>query len=399
MTKLKVAIIFGGKSPEHEVSIITAVQAMASMPKDYEVIPLYVSKSGQLYTGEHLKSITSYGDMPLLEKMAQTVSLPHSPKNIALAPIKSSLFKQTTKPFDLIFPCFHGGVGEGGWIQGVAEYYGIPIVGTGLTGAALGMDKVAMKNVFDGADIKQAPYIWFYKADWESRQATFIKEITTRLKFPIFVKPSRGGSSIGTTRATNVKELIRAIDLAAAMDTRVVVEEGIEGAREINISVMGNAGHPLTTSVCEEVFHEGSDFLNFKDKYLPRQQAGLVGGQSQGMASTNRIIPAKIPKSIAEQIETIAKLVFNLLDCSGLVRLDFLLKSKDIYCIEINTIPGSLSFYLWENSGYPYPKLLDHLIKLALSKHEETKHLQTDFVSPILEDIAEGGKLGSKLSS
>lgn len=399
MSKLKVAIIFGGKSPEHEVSIITAVQAMAAMPKNYETIPLYVSKSGQLYTGEHLKSITSYGDMPLLEKMAQKVSLPHSPKDIALAPVKSSLFKQTVKPFDLILPCFHGGVGEGGWIQGVAEYYGIPIVGTGLTGAALGMDKVAMKNVFDGADIKQAPYIWFYKADWESRQATFIKEITTRLKFPIFVKPSRGGSSIGTTRATNVKELVRAIDLATAMDTRVVVEEGIEGAREINISVMGNAGHDLECSVCEEVFHEGSEFLDFQVKYMPRDKKGLISSKGKGMASAGKVIPAKLDNALATKIQEIGKLVFNLLDCSGLVRLDFLVKGKDVYCIEINTIPGLLSFYLWNKQGLTYPKLLDHLIKLALAKHEEVKTLQTDFASPILENIAQGGKLGSKMSS
>lgn len=391
MSKLRVAVLYGGKSPEHEVSIITGIQAMASMPSDYETIPIYVTKTGDLYTGDSLKKIETYQNLANLDKVATLISLPSSPAHLALTPASQSLFKKTTKPFDVIFPCFHGGIGEGGWIQGLAEFYGVPLVGTGLTGAALGMDKVAMKGIFDGADIKQAPYIWFYKHDWEAKQATFVKEITTHLKFPIFVKPSRGGSSIGTTCAKNTKELIRAIDLSGAMDTRIVVEEGITGAREINISVMGNAGHDLECSVCEEVFHEGSEFLDFKDKYL-------ASGKAEGMAATDRIIPAKIDKSISKKIEEVAKLVFNLLDCSGLARLDFLVKGKDVYCIEINTIPGSLSFYLWDKSGYPYSKLLKKLIDLALEKHKETKLKVTDFASPILTNISQGGKLGAKLA-
>lgn len=391
MSKLKVAVIFGGKSPEHEVSIITAVQAMASMPSQFETIPVYVSKSGAFLTGDHLKSIGSYKNLPLLEKMTEHISLPSSPNNLTLTPTNQSFFKKSGKPFDVIFPCFHGGVGEGGWIQGLAEFYGVPLVGTGLTGAALGMDKIAIKAVFDGANIKQAPYIWFYRNDWYAKQATFVKEIETHLKYPIFVKPSRGGSSIGTTCAKTKIELIRAIDLSAAMDSRIVVEEGVTDAREINISIMGNAGSELECSVCEEVFHEGSEFLDFKDKYL-------AGDKSEGMASINRVIPAKIDKALSDKIQEIGKLTFNLFDCSGLVRLDFLVKGKDVYCIEINTIPGSLSFYLWDKSGYPYPKLLDHLIKLALSEHEEMIKNITDFASPILTNVASGGKLGSKLT-
>lgn len=397
MTKLKIAFLFGGKSPEHEVSIITAVQAMASMPTEYETIPIYVSKTGELFSSDKLKSIDTYQDMPLLEQTVERVTLPSSPTTISLTPVAQSFFKKSSKPFDLIFPTFHGGVGEGGWIQGLAEFYGIPIVGTGLTGAAIGMDKVVMKTAFDGADIKQAPYIWFYRHDWYAKEATFVKEIETHLKYPIFVKPSRGGSSIGTTCAKNKVELIRAIDLAASMDSRIVVEEGITGAREINISIMGNAGHDLECSVCEEVFHEGSEFLDFKDKYLVGSKKNGVSDQA-GMASTDRVIPAEIVKALSDKIQELGKLIFNLFDCSGLVRLDFLIKGKDVYCIEINTIPGSLSFYLWEKSGYSYPKLLDHLVKLALLKHEEVKKNLTDFASPILTNISQGGKLGKKLS-
>ena len=400
MSKLKIAVMFGGKSPEHEVSIITAVQAMLSMPKDYETIPIYVSKDGNFYTGDHLKNINSFTNLKLgdshvsIGKMLRRRAAEDQDKNFTrnLLSVLRLRSRELPKSVDLIFPLFHGGVGEGGWIQGMAEFYGVPIVGTGLTGAALGMDKVAMKAAFDGANINQAKYIWFYRHDWYSKQATFVKEIETHLKYPIFVKPSRGGSSIGTTRAATKVELIRAIDLAAAMDTRIVVEEGVTGAREINISVMGNAGHDLECSVCEEVFHEGSEFLDFKDKYL-------ASGQSEGMASTDRIIPAQTDKNISTQIETTAKLIFNLFDCSGLVRLDFLVKGKDVYCIEINTIPGSLSFYIWDKCGYPYPKLLDHLVKLALDKHLEVSKLQRDFSSPILKNISAGGKLGSKLKA
>jgi len=392
--KLKVAVIFGGNSPEHEVSIITGMQAIKAMGDRHTIIPLYVSKAGNLYTGDHLKSISSYQDLPLLEKMAEHISLPTSPTDLTLKPFKPSIFKKSPTPFDVIFPCFHGGVGEGGWIQGLSEFYKIPIVGSGLTGAVLGMDKVAMKAAFDGANIEQAPYIWFYRTDWYKKQATFVKEIETHLKYPIFVKPSRGGSSIGTTCAKTKVELIRAIDLAAAMDTRIIVEEGITGAREINISIMGNAGSDLECSVCEEVFHEGSDFLDFKDKYLPK-----TGTKSEGMASTDRIIPAKISSTISDKIESIGKLIFNLFDCSGLVRLDFLVKGKDIYCIEINTIPGSLSFYLWEKSGYPFPKLVDKLIKLAVEKNDDTNKNLTNYSSPILANLASNSKLGSKLSA
>lgn len=386
-----IAVIFGGASPEHEVSIITAVQAMAAMSEEYEVIPLYVAREGHILTGAHLRSLDSYRNLPLLEKMAEHVTLPNSPQSHTLSPVKSTLFtKKSPHPFDVLFPLFHGGVGEGGWIQGLAEYYRIPLVGTGLTGAALGMDKIAMKGVFDSADIKQAPYIWFYRQDWYAKQATFVKEITTHFQYPIFIKPSRGGSSIGTTCAKTKVELIRAIDVAAGLDTRIVVEQGITGAREINISIMGNAGGPLECSVCEEVFHEGSEFLDFSDKYLS-------GGKSKGMASTSRTIPAQLPPATVQKIQETSRLIFNLLDCAGLVRLDYLVKGKDVYCLEVNTIPGSLSFYLWDQSGYSYPQLLDHLVKLALAKHHDGQSTITDFSSSILTNVQLGNKLSGKL--
>ncbi len=394
MAKLKVAVIYGGASPEHEVSIITAVQAMAAMPKNYEVIPLYVTREGLIISGPQLFSLDSYRNMPLLEKMTEHLILPTSPQTHALTPVKTSfLAKKSTRPFDIIFPMFHGGVGEGGWIQGLAEYWQIPLVGTGLTGAALGMDKIGMKSAFAGIGIPQAKYLWFYRQEWSQNQATIIKKITSTLHYPLFVKPSRGGSSIGTAKVHDQTELIHALDLAATLDTRLIVEEGIENAREINISVMGNAGTPLEYSVCEEVFHNSSDFLNFADKYLADGKE-----QSSGMASADRVMPADLPAATVKEIHSLAGAIFNLLDCAGLVRIDFLVKGKQIYVIEINTIPGCLAFFLWEKSGYPYPTLLTHLIELAISHFQDASHIQTDFASPILANPTLGSKLGKKLS-
>lgn len=392
MAKLKVAVIYGGASPEHEVSIITAVQAMAAMPKDYEVIPLYVTKDGSILTGSQLLSLDSYHNLPLLDQMAEHVNLPTSPNYRAIMPTQTKwLARNTARPFDVLFPMFHGGVGEGGWIQGLAEYYHIPLVGTGLTGAALGMDKVAMKATFASANIPQAKYLWFYRQAWQADQSSLVKMIRSTLSYPLFVKPSRGGSSIGTSKVHDQTELIQALDVAATLDTRLIVEESIEDAREINISVMGNAGTKLEYSSCEEVFHNSSEFFDFTDKYL-------TGGKTKGMASADRVIPANLPTTTVNKICSLAGTIFNLLDCAGLVRIDFLIKGANVYVIEINTIPGCLSFFLWEKSGYTYSQLLDHLITLALSHQEEANHTRTDFASPILANPILGSKLGAKLS-
>lgn len=392
MAKLKVAVIYGGASPEHEVSIITAVQAMAAMPEEFQVIPLYVTPAGTVLTGPKLFSLDSYRNLPLLERLAEHVNLPTSPHSRAIMPTKTKwLARNTARPFDVLFPMFHGGVGEGGWIQGLAEYYHIPLVGTGLTGAALGMDKVAMKAAFASASVPQAKYLWFYRQMWQSEQNSLLKKLSSTLSYPLFVKPSRGGSSIGTTKVHNQTELIQALDVAATLDTRLIVEESIEDAQEINISVMGNAGTKLEYSSCEEVFHAGSDFLNFTDKYL-------TGGKSKGMASTSRVIPADLPPKTVTTIRSLAETIFNLLDCAGLVRIDFLVKGGQVYVIEVNTIPGSLSFYLWEKSGYTYPELLTRLINLALAHHTEADKTRKDYASPILANPILGSKLGAKLS-
>lgn len=393
MTKPRLAIIFGGISPEHEVSIITGIQAMKAAEPNFEVIPLYVTQSGTVLSSPKLKDLDSYHNLPLLEKLAEKIILPstrsHTPE---LKTQSGGLLKSLgSKPFDYLLPCFHGGVGEGGWIQGIAEYYAIPLLGSGLTGSAIGMDKVAMKAVFDGADIKQAPYIWFYRSDWYAKQATYTEEIIKHLKYPIFVKPSRGGSSIGTSCTKNKIELIRAIDLAASLDTRVVVEEGITAAREINISVMGNAGHKLEYSVCEEVLHDSSGFMDFDNKYLK-------GDKVKGMASASRLIPARLSTKQVQSIQQISSVVFNTLDLSGLVRIDYLIKGSDIYCVEVNTIPGSLSFYLWDKSGYSFDQLIVKLAQLANEKRQDAQSTITSFNSSILDQV-QGGKLGSKLSS
>ncbi len=391
--RLRVAFIYGGVSPEHEISVITGVQAMAAAKGEFDVIPLYVAKSGELYTGEALKDIGTYSKLSLIPKLAKHAGLPEKSSQAVIPLAEPKPFSAKETPFDVLFPCFHGGVGEGGWIQGIAEAQGIPMVGTGLTGAVIGMDKVAMKHAFAAAGIPQASYLWFYRQEWQEKKNPLLKTITGKFSFPLFVKPSRGGSSIGTTRATDKQSLIRAIDLAAALDTRVVVEEGIENAREFNISVMGNAGNTLETSAIEEVFHGQSDFLGFEEKYL-------TGGKTKGMAGTDRQIPAEVSGDVAKKIADIAKQVFRLFDCGGLVRIDFLAKGKQVYCVEINTIPGSLSFYIWDKSGYTYPELIKRLVDLATIRDAENRKTARSFASNVLEDAATslGNKLGKKLS-
>jgi D-alanine-D-alanine ligase len=289
---------------------------------------------------------------------------------------------------DVIFPAFHGGLGENGGFPGIFEAMDLPYVGPGITGGALGMDKIVMKMLFQQADIPVTRWQWFYRSAWEKDPSALVTKIEKELKYPFFVKPATGGSSIGTTKAHNKKELENAIEVAAVFDSRIIVEESFENAREINVSVLGNAGSDLMVSVCEEVFAAG-EVLTFEDKYVGNSKGG-----AKGMAQTKRQIPADIPKDIEKKIQTTAKKVFDTLLGSGVCRIDFLYKEKtqEIKVIEENTIPGSLSFYLWEASGLSFKDMNTKLIALAIERYEDTQKNVTTFSSNILKDFNASGK-------
>jgi D-alanine-D-alanine ligase len=389
MDKKKVAVIFGGISPEHEVSVITGLQALENLDKDKFIgIPVYVSKDGELFTGNELLKIETYRNLLEIPQKSQRAQPYLDNKEKGIQPVSSSLIslRQKIVDIDVIFPCFHGGVGENGAFQGFFDLTNIPYVGSGVLGSAVGFDKIATKQLFAQAGLSITKYYWFYCTSWEKDQTRVLKEIKQKLSLPLFVKPANAGSSIGVAKAKNDDELQNAIEVALLFDRKIIVEEAFEG-REINISVLGNSGSELETSVCEEVF-PSKDLLSYDDKY------NSENGKTKGMASTSRKIPADLTPEIEAKIQSMAKLAYQALDCAGLARIDFMFneKTNEIIILEINTIPGSLSFYLWEPKGVKFKKLLTRLIELALERHEEAQKLTTSFPTNILANFNPKGK-------
>lgn len=338
MKKLNVAVIFGSRSVEHDVSIITGIQIILNLSKEkYNVIPIYITQNGNFLTGEYLKNIDNFKDKKLIEKKTKKVDF----NNIDVAII-----------------AVHGTNGEDGTLQGILEIKNIAYTCAGVVGSAVGMDKIIQKAAFRDNNIPVVDYVWF------DRSNISIIEIEKKLKYPMFVKPANLGSSIGITKATDRKSLEFAIEVAFNYDRRILIEEAVSDATEINCSVLGN-DNPIPSVLEEPVRYD--EILSFKDKYL----RGGKGGK--GMASLTRKIPAPISKDLTENIKNLAVKAFKAVDCSGLARIDFLLnkKTNKVYVNEINTIPGSLAFYLWEKSGYPYPMLLDRLITLALERFQQ----------------------------
>lgn len=390
--KTKVAVAFGGKSPEHEVSVITGLQVLNNIDNEkYDAFPLYVSKDGEYFLGEVLSDIETYKDLSTVPQKAKKIFFSTDPEHKGFTFIKdnrlSLLNKKEYVDVDVVFPCFHGGLGENGGFQALCEMAGIAYVGSGLAGSINGMDKVIMKDIFKTHNIPMVKYIWFYRNYWDKYREKLDKEIEKNLKYPLFVKPANAGSSIGVNKVKNKAELTNAVEVAMQFDRKIIVEESFENAREINISVMGNTGSELITSVCEEVF-SSTGVLSYEEKYVGG------GNKSQGMASAKRKVPADLDKEVQAKIEETAKKVFSILDCAGLSRIDFMVndKTKEIIVLEINTIPGSMAFYLWEATKMPFKQVLTRLIELGFEREKDSKKNVSTFVSNILENFRPGLK-------
>ena len=386
MDKKRVAVIFGGISPEHEVSVITGLQALENLDKEKFIgIPIYVAKNGDCFTGNNLLKIERYKNLLEIPQKAQRIQ-PYLDSQKKGFQTVGGFLKGSVIEVDVIFPCFHGGTGENGAFQGFFELANIPYVGSEVLASATGFDKVITKQLFEKAGLSITKYYWFYRNNWEKNQAIILKEIKEKLTFPLFVKPANAGSSIGVAKVKNDDELKNAIEVASLFDRKIIAEEAFEG-REINISVMGNSGSDLETSVCEEVF-PSKDLLSYDDKY------NSENGKAKGMASASRKIPADLNPEIEKKIQLMARLAYQTLDCSGLARIDFMFNEKknQIIILEVNTIPGSLSFYLWEPKGIKFKELLTHLINLAFERHEDLKKNTTSFPSNILEHFNPQGK-------
>lgn len=404
MQRERVGVFFGGQSPEHEVSVITGLQAVAALDSDrFDVTPVYVSKAGHWFIGTDLGQIERYSDLPALMKNAVEVAIAPGPgRTLALVPRKRSWMRgQSELLLDVAFLAFHGGPGENGAVQGLCEAMNVPYTGSGVLASSVGMDKVMSKKACKMAGVPVVDWVEVWEPDWRGKEDVQLEKIEREIGFPAIVKPVRLGSSIGISKVNTSSELDGAIEEAFRYDASVVVEKCVSNLREINCSVLGNREDCRVSVLEEPVSAEG--LLTFKDKYM-RSAAG--GGkarrsktdQAEGMASLDRIIPAPVSDEMAEHIEGLAKSIFGALDCSGLVRIDFLMddKSKNVWFNEINTIPGSLSFYLWKPAGIPFDQLVQELVTIAIAKFEDRSRRVRSYEVNLLAERASGGLKGGK---
>ena len=388
--KIKIGVFFGGSSVEHDVSIITAVQAMENINKDkYEVIPVYIDKERTFYTGHVLKEMDTYKDFKSYKKYLKKVTLVKKDGEFALVNY-NSIFKSVVNTIDVAFPIVHGTNVEDGVLQGYLQTIGIPYVGPNVLSAALGQDKIMMKEIFKANNLPIVDYTWFFDFEYSLDKEKITKKISD-LGYPVVVKPATLGSSIGITVVHDEKELDNAITEAITYDSKILVEKMVENLVEVNCSVRG------TTSECEasaiEEVMSSDEILSYRDKYMG-------GNKTKGMANVGRIIPARLEESELERIKELSLEVFRLLNLSGICRIDYLYdkNTKKLYINEPNTIPGSLSFYLWEPVGIKYKDLLDQTITTAIREYKKRQRKTYSFDTNILQNFngLKGGKKGCK---
>ena len=391
--KLRVGVVFGSRSVEHEVSIITAQQAMDALdPRRYEVVPIVIAKDGRWYTGPELRRVQAFEDPSALIARCRPVFLRPEPTGQRLyVQERGTLGLQRIRALELdcLFPCVHGTFGEDGTLQGLFELADIPYVGAGVVGSAVGMDKIIMKAAFRAHGLPVVDYRWFTRARWEHEREAVLDEIEAALPYPLFVKPANLGSSVGISTARERVGLAQAIDVAASFDRRLLVEAGVVGAREINCSVLGD-DRDATPSLCEEPIR-ASELLSYEDKYIQGDKTA-----SGGMATAKRRIPADISPELAAEIQRLAVESFRAVDAAGVARIDFLLDEANgrVYANEINTLPGSLSFYLWEPSGVSFPQLVERLIELARVRHRQRRRTTFTYDSKLIQQFGRGGAKG-----
>ena len=393
--KTRVAMIFGGKSVEHEVSVISGIQAILSMDTDkYEVIPVYMTKKNEMYIGEDIGNIEAYKDINALLNRSRRVIMINENGRVKLMPFPLKKFgKNIETEIDIAFPVVHGTNVEDGALQGYLQTLGIPFVGCDVTASAIGMDKFIMKAVLKEGDVPVLDAKLYTLSDYADIEA-LLDNVEKEIGYPAIVKPVNLGSSVGISVAKNRVELTNSIDDAFRYATKVLVEHAITRLREINCAVLGDENEAIA-SECEEPLHT-EDILSYEDKYV----SNAKGSGSKGMASVSRKIPAGISDELREEIRQMAVRSFKLLGCNGVARIDFMIDEENdrLYFNEINTIPGSLSFYLWEPIGIPYKELLTRMIDLSLKRARQEESLTFTFDTNILNSASFGGsKGGSKL--
>ena len=390
--KINLAVLFGGRSVEHEVSVISAVQAMANLDKEkYNIIPVYMTKKSEFYTGEKLMDINSYKDIPALLKESTECVFVRSEGKVQLIRQKMKKFgSNLISDVDIAFPVVHGTNVEDGALQGYLQTLDLPYVGCDVLASAVGMDKFVMKILLKDAGFPVLDCCRFSAFEIEQIEDC-AKQVEEKFGYPVIVKPINLGSSVGISKANDHDSLISSMENAFQFSDRILVEPAVVNLKEINCSVVGDS-ESAEASVCEEpVQARDEDILSFEQKYV----GGGKSGGSKGMATLKRKIPAEITPEQDEFIRKTAVDAFRYLGCNGVTRIDFMIDmdSEKIYINEINTIPGSLAFYLWEPKGLKYPALLEKLIQLSLKRHRQAEKINYTFDTNIL---SMGGSFGSK---
>ena len=392
MSKTQLGVIFGSRSCEREVAIISAVQLMNHVNVEaYDVIPVYISEQGVWYTGAPLRKIETFRhfnpDAPGIERVELDMTA-GSGALLATRPGKG-LFGHPTRVMvarlEVCLVVMHGLNGEDGTLQGMLELANLPYTSTGVAGSAIGMDKIMMKQFFRGAGLPVLPGAWFTRSRWEAAREQVLDEVEAQLGYPVFVKPANLGSSIGVSRADHREGLADSLDLAFDYDRRVLVEKGLDRPIELNCSVLGYDDEVEASPI--EMPISAEKFLDFKEKYL-------ASGGSKGMASLHRVLPAPIPEELRDRLQQLSCDIFRMLDCKGVVRIDYMWDraTEDVFITEINTIPGSLAFYLWENAGVKYQTLIDCMVRCARRAHEDKNSRNYAFTSDILKNVSLGAK-------
>ena len=399
--KIKVGVIFGGESVEHEVSVISAMQAMNKLDRDkYDVIPIYITKDREWYTGEMLKDIEVYQDLSLIKKYGKNVVLYGTGDSFVLQ--KKSFPRSIVTDIDIILPVVHGTNVEDGGLQGYLQTVGVPFVGSDVYASVVGQDKVFMKDVWKQAKLPMTDYVWFYDVDYKQDNEEVLKKVE-KLSYPVIVKPATTGSSVGIAVCGNREELVDAIDDAIQYDKKILVEEVVENLKEVNVAVMGNYERQKVSEI-EEVL-SANRFLTYADKYIGDGKGKLKGakvpmkGSSKGMASANRKLPAELPDKMSKEVEEVAVEAFKALGSSGNARIDFLIneETNKVYINEINSIPGSLAFYLWEAKGVDFSSVLDEMINIGVKDYKKRVSKTHSFETNILQGFAaHGGVKGLK---
>ncbi len=390
--KIKLGVIFGGVSVEHEVSVITAIQAMNNIDTNrYEVVAIYITKDGEWYTGEMLKDIKIYKDMDLLKRYANKVVLYRKDDGKFILQSKGFLRRDITE-VDICFPIMHGTNGEDGSLQGYLETIGIPYCESDHYASSVSQDKIFMKQIWKDSGVPVVKYDWFFDVDYQSNGDKIIERLE-KLSYPMIVKPARLGSSVGIKVAHDEVELREAIADAIKYDTKILVEEVVPNLKEVNISVLGNY-RKQKLSVIEEV-GSSHDLLTYEDKYIGGSKTKTP---SKGMLTASRIIPARITKEQSARVREIAIKAYRSLNSSGVVRIDFLIDEKNnkVYANEINSIPGSLSFYLWDKLNIEYQELLDEVLNIAVKDFKDKQNKVHSFDTNILNNFEGKGLKGIK---